>query len=99
MGGVMERFEEEIDRKLGDFNSQDIANSIWAFATLGHKPSVGVLKRFEEEIDRKLGDFKSQDISNVLLGFASLDYVPTVRKPALLSKMEGRVADMSVSMN
>merc|ERR1712003_299870 len=98
MGGVMERFEEEIDRKLGDFNSQDIANSIWAFATLGHKPSVGVLKRFEEEIDRKLSDFNSQHISNVLLGFASLDYVPTVRKPALLSKMEGRVADMSHSM-
>jgi len=96
--GVLKRFEEEIDRKLGDFNSQDIAISIWAFATLGHGPSPKLMQRFEEEIDRKLGDFNSQHISNVLLGFASLDYVPTVRKPALLSKMEGRVADMSHSM-
>jgi len=57
------------------------------------------MQRFEEEIDLKLGDFSNQGLSNVLLGFASLDYEPIVHKSALLSKMKGRVVDLSHSMS
>ena len=50
-------------RKLRDFKPQHLANTAWAFATLGHRPEA-LLGPLAEEAGRKLRDFNPQDLAN-----------------------------------
>ncbi len=61
--GQLERRAEAIS---GEFNSQEVANTLWALATMGTTPGdrlMGQLKRRAEAIS---GEFNSQDVANTL---------------------------------
>jgi hypothetical protein len=56
MMGELERRAEAIS---AEFNSQNVANTLWAYATMGTKPGerlMGHLERWSEEIS---GEFNS----------------------------------------
>jgi hypothetical protein len=38
---MMEQLERRMEVMSGEFNSQTIANTLWAFATMGTKPGSG----------------------------------------------------------
>jgi len=61
----------------GDFNAQNIANTLWAFATLGFRPSKALLVGLTEQTVAVQGDFKAQEISNTLWAFATLGLQPS----------------------
>jgi hypothetical protein len=77
--GQLERRAEEIS---GEFNSQAIANTLWAFATMGEKPGellMGQLERRAEEIS---GEFNSQHVANM------------IRDDAWVGQLERRAVDI-----
>jgi len=34
----------ELEGRAGTFNAQDVANTLWAYATMGRKPGAGVMR-------------------------------------------------------
>jgi hypothetical protein len=63
----------------GEFNSQEIANTLWAFATMGAKPGESVMGQLERRAEAISGDFKPQDIANTLWAFATMGTKPGER--------------------
>ena len=64
--------ERRADAISGEFNSRDVANTLWAIATMGAKPGermMGQLKRRAEAIS---GEFNTQDVANTLFYLHSL---------------------------
>ncbi len=52
-------------RKLGEFNAQDLANSLWAYVTMGRRPAA-LQARIDEHVARMLGELNALDASQVL---------------------------------
>ncbi len=48
----------------GEFNSQDVANTLWAFATMGRKPGEWMMGQLERRAEAISGEFNSQDVAN-----------------------------------
>ena len=63
-------------QRLPQFNSQNMSNTLWAFASLNHHPGPMLLKVLQRELVHKLPYFTSQGIENVLWAFASLGHHP-----------------------
>lgn len=57
--------------------AQQLANIIWAFATLDFLPIPQFLERLAEEAVSKRSGFNPQNVANMLWAFAKLEYEPT----------------------
>ena len=57
------------ERRVSDFKPQNLANTAWAFATLGQSdaPLFAALARAAE---RRMGDLKPQELANTAWAFA-----------------------------
>lgn len=63
-------------QRLPQFNSQNMSNTLWAFASLNHHPGPMLLKVLQRELVHKLPHFTAQGIENVLWAFATLGHHP-----------------------
>lgn len=63
-------------QRLPQFNSQNMSNTLWAFASLNHHPGPMLLKVLQRELIHKLPHFTAQGIENVLWAFATLGHHP-----------------------
>ena len=72
----MEALAEEAAQKRKDFNPQNVANMLWAFAKLDYNPRCGLVALLAEEAMQKLPQFVSQNVSNMLWAFAKFDFHP-----------------------
>jgi len=70
----------------GDFNPQAIANTLWAFATLGLQPSEELMAGMMKQAVAVHGDFKPQAIANTLWAFATLGLQPSEEFMARIMK-------------
>ena len=62
-----------VRRRLGDFNPQELSNTAWAFASVGHD-SPKLFKAISAEVVRRgLGEFSPQALSNTAWAFAVFD--------------------------
>ena len=78
--------------KIEEFKSQEVANILWAFATLGIQKEA----LFDELTTRALqisGSFNSQNVANTLWAFATLD----IQNEALFNKLAERALQISGS--
>jgi hypothetical protein len=41
----------------------DLANSLWAYATMGRPPAAPLLARIDEHVVRKLGELNALDVA------------------------------------
>merc|ERR1712096_455875 len=57
------------ERRVGEFNAQELANTAWAFAKVGQSdaPLFAALARAAE---RRVGEFNAQDLANTAWAFA-----------------------------
>ena len=62
----------EVEQRVGDFNQQNLANTAWAFATLGHS-DVQLFTALAREAERRVGDFNPQELANTAWAFMILD--------------------------
>jgi len=70
--------QAEKDVNIKKFNAQDLANSIWAFATLGVQPQESFMNKWYERALQLLDqhndtNFNAQDLTNSLWALASLN--------------------------
>ena len=67
-----------------DFNPQDIANTLWAFATLGQQPSDALMVGMKKHAVLVQGSFSPQ--ANTLWAFATLGQQPSQALVAVITK-------------
>lgn len=70
-----ERFEEAKGPR-DDASPQALENTLWAFATLGYRPSEQWMARFSESAQAKMGDFDAQGLATLLWAYATLGHNP-----------------------
>ena len=56
---------------IRDFNSQDLANTAWAFTTVGHKDKE-LFAAFTAATEQRITDFNSQALANTAFAFAKV---------------------------
>ena len=54
----------------GDFSQQGLANTAWAFATVGQS-DVQLFMALAKEAEQRVGDFNVQDLANTAWAFAT----------------------------
>ena len=98
MAGALVRRAEDI---VSEFNAQNIANTIWAFASLNWIPSHH-RARFEKLLDslalraeRIAGDFNAQNLANFIWSFSQFRIAPDVE---LMETMEERALQLMTSI-
>jgi hypothetical protein len=57
--------------------AQEVANTLWAVATLEHNPGVALLDAAAVQILRRLDQFSPQDTSNSIWALAKLYHHPS----------------------
>ena len=68
--------ERQAEAISGEFNSQDVANTLWAFATMGMKPGERMMGQLERRAEAISGEFNSQAVANTLWAFATMGTKP-----------------------
>ena len=59
------------ERRIGDFNAEDVANTAWAFATAGF-PNEELFAVLAKAASRRIGDFATQDVAITAWAFATV---------------------------
>ena len=65
-----------VESKIGEFNAQGLANTIWAYAALGLTPSDRVQKALSDAVLRLAGEFNAQEVANTIWAYAVLRFEP-----------------------
>jgi len=60
------------ERRIDDFNEQELANTAWSFATAAF-PNAEVFAVFAKAAERRIGDFNAQGLANAAWAFAMID--------------------------
>ena len=63
---VLLALEGRVESISGEFNEQDVANTLWAFAAMGKKSGERMLGQLEGWTEAISGDFNAQDVTNTL---------------------------------
>ncbi len=72
---------QHISSILGQFNQQNLALALWAFAKLGWRPHTGLLADACQHALVSLHTINPQNLSNILWALATMDFMPP---PSLL---------------
>jgi hypothetical protein len=62
----MVQLEGRAEAISGEFNSQAVANTLWAFATMGRKPGERLMGKLEGRAEAISGEFNMQHVANTL---------------------------------
>ena len=79
------------ERRLDQFNEQNLANSAWAFAKVGQKDEL-LFNALARMAERRLDQFNAQGLANTAWVFATVGAaVPALLDPlSVLDVMEAR---------
>lgn len=91
--------EAGIELGLGRFTSQDLSNTLWAYATMGMLHS-GFFKHVEKEIISRLKQkryrFRGQEIANILWSYATLNAQPDI---SIVDALSSHIASICQDKN
>ncbi len=48
----------------GTFKAQGVANTLWAYATMGREPGAGLMRELEGRAEALAGTFNAQGVAN-----------------------------------
>jgi hypothetical protein len=83
--------EGQVVRVGPDMKPQEVANAIWAFATLLWEPGAETWAALETAVERVAPDMKPQEVANAAWGFATLGLMPGAEARAALETAVVRV--------
>ena len=78
------------------FNAQHVANTLWAYATMGREPGAGVMQELERRIEASGGTFNAQGVANTLWAYATMGREPGA---GLMRVLEGRAEALAGTFN
>ena len=58
--------EGRAEAVAGSFKAQHVANTLWAYATMGREPGEGMMRALELQVEAVAGTFNAQDVANTL---------------------------------
>ena len=67
---LLPELERRAEAISGEFNSQNVANTLWAFAMMGTKPGEQMMGQLERRAETLSGELNSQEVANTLWAFA-----------------------------
>jgi FAST kinase-like protein, subdomain 1 len=70
----------------GNGRGQEIANTLWSYASLGHDPGNALLDAMAIQMVERIQQFRPQAISNSLWAYAKLGYNPGKELLAVTSR-------------
>ena len=50
---------------MGTFSAQRVANTLWAYATMGREPGAGVMRGLEGRTEALAGTFNAQGVAKI----------------------------------
>ena len=65
-------FRSRAEAVAGTMNAQEVANTLWAYATMGREPGAGLRFSVEERILQLSTDFESQGIADTKWAYSQL---------------------------
>ena len=68
--GLLRAMQGRATALAGEFNPQDVANTVWALATMGVTPEAGLLRAMQGRATAVAGEFTPQDVANTLWAHA-----------------------------
>ena len=68
----MPELERRAEAIAGEFNSQDFANTLWAYATMGTTPGKRMTGQLERRAETISGKFTSQEVAKTLCAYATI---------------------------
>ena len=85
-------FAKVIERRVAEFNAQDLANTAWAFAKACHEDAL-LFAALARASARRLDDFNPQDLVNTAWAFAKLGQLDAPLFAALARSLTARRLD------
>ena len=85
--GVMRELEGRAESLAGTFNTQNVANTLWAYATMGREPGEDLMRGLEGRTESLAGTFNEQEVANTLWVYATMWREPG---EGLMRGLEGR---------
>jgi len=74
--GAMSELEGRAEALAGTFKAQEVANTLWAYATMGQEPGAGLMRGLEGRAEALAGTFNAQDVANTLWAYARMGREP-----------------------
>ena len=63
---LIPELEGRTEAVAGTFNTQDVANALWAYVTMGRESGAGMMWELEGRSEALAGTFKVQEVANTL---------------------------------
>ena len=86
-GTFSSALEGQAEAVIGLFNAQEVANTVWAYATMKRQPGKGLMRALEGQTAAIAGTFNAQDVANMLWAYATMGQEPGSR---VMRGLEGR---------
>jgi len=77
---------DQVPRVVDDFKPQELANTVWAWATMRHQPSDKVLIALERRVLACVDDFDPQNLANTVWAWATMRHQPSADALAALER-------------
>ena len=72
----MQALEAQAEANAASFNAQNVANTLWAYATMSRKPGERLMNALEERAQAVAASFTTQEVSNTLWAYAVVGRQP-----------------------
>ena len=63
---LVPELEGRAEAVAGTFKAQEVANTLWAYATMGRAPGAGMMRELEGRAEALAGTFNAQGVANTL---------------------------------
>jgi hypothetical protein len=77
-------------------DAQHVANTLWAYATMGQAPGAGLMRELEGRAEAVAGTFNAQGVANTLWAYATMGREPGA---AVMQKLERRAEAVAGTFN
>ena len=94
--GLMRVLEGRAEALAGTLNAQDVANTLWAYATMGREPGAGVMRELGGRAEAVAGAFNAQGVATTLWAACVFSIFRTSAEP---SRWVHTVAQRLVSLD
>eukprot|EP00929_Paragymnodinium_shiwhaense_P048416 TRINITY_DN24481_c0_g2_i3.p1 TRINITY_DN24481_c0_g2~~TRINITY_DN24481_c0_g2_i3.p1 ORF type:complete len:1080 (-),score=278.32 TRINITY_DN24481_c0_g2_i3:174-3413(-) len=95
MSQLMKALARSIQRRLGDCNAQELANTAWAFAKAGQSDAE-LFEALARVAEKRISELNAQEVANTVWAFATTGHVDTKLFAAAARVVEQRLGDFTV---
>jgi hypothetical protein len=93
---VREALEQQAEALAGSFNAQEVANTLWAYATMRREPGAGAMRELGGLAEELAGSFNAQGVADTLWAYATMGREPGA---GVMRGLQGRAEALAGTLN